>query len=60
MSPATALRGAAFAVALLVAGPAVAQPASQVHLADGHDWMHSSPEQRRAYLAGVSNIPTAS
>ncbi|HEY2358335.1 MAG TPA: hypothetical protein VGH86_12860 [Phenylobacterium sp.] len=53
MSPTKALSSVAFAAVLLATAPAVAQP---VHLADGHDWTRSSAEQRRAYLAGVSNI----
>jgi hypothetical protein len=44
------------ALALVASGPAAAQPTSQVHLADGHDWTRSSSDQRRAYLAGISNV----
>lgn len=55
MSPTKALRGIAFAAAVLATSPATAQPAA-THLADGHDWTRSTPEQRRAYLSGVSNM----
>ena len=45
-----------FAVLLAAAAIAPAAHAQQARaLADGRDWQRSSPEQRRAYMIGVSN-----
>ncbi|NEX94748.1 hypothetical protein [Caulobacter sp. 17J65-9] len=44
------------ATALTLPIGAQAQATANPRLADGRDWQRSSPEVRRAYLAGVSNM----